>query len=173
MKTTVILGSANSQGNTRILVDAVFPKSTFTLVDLNLFDISDWDYNARNLEDDFLGIASELAGSSDIIFATPVYWYAMSAQMKRFFDRMSDLITRRKEIGRSLSGRRTWLLSTGSDAELPDGFEIPFHRTSEYFAMTYCGSIYAQLTNDNFHPDLPQKIIAFQQKMLNPKDSFE
>ena len=44
-------------------------------------------------EDEFLKIIQAMIESDVIVFATPVYWYAMSGSMKIFFDRFSDLIS--------------------------------------------------------------------------------
>ena len=77
-----------------------------------------------------------------IVFATPVYWYAMSAPLKFFFDRLTDLTENLKPIGKALAGKSVWLIATGTDPELPDGFEVPFCRTAEYFDMRYRGVVY-------------------------------
>jgi multimeric flavodoxin WrbA len=81
----------------------------------------------------------------NIVFATPVYWYAMSGVMKIFFDRLSDLISTSKPLGRGLAGKSVYLFSTGSELEMPDGFEVPFKRTAEYFDMNYVKSIYVSV----------------------------
>lgn len=79
-----------------------------------------------------------------IVFATPVYWYAMSGLMKVLFDRFTDLVTVRKDLGRQLKDRRVFLIACGADPDLPEGFEVPFRRTADYLAMKYCGSFYVQ-----------------------------
>lgn len=164
---TVVLGSSNREGNTKRLVDRVFIGDEASMFNLGDYSFSDWDYDAQNLEDDFQVLASKLTRSTDIVFATPVYWYAMSAQMKRFFDRFSDLITRRKALGRSLAGKRTWLLATGSDPELPTGFTVPFQRTSEYFHMKFCGALYTQMNDSDFKIDIISQIENFRTKIIS------
>ena len=49
--------------------------------------------------------------------------------MKTFFDRLSSLITIDKAKGRALAGKAAWLIATGVEEYLPDGFEVPFVRT--------------------------------------------
>jgi multimeric flavodoxin WrbA len=78
----------------------------------------------------------------------------MSALMKTFFDRFSDLITYRKTTGRQLKGKSTLLIAVGADQYLPDGYEIPFKSTSEYLDMNYLGHIYHCTKNEL--PDLQQ-----------------
>jgi hypothetical protein len=81
-----------------------------------------------------------------VIFATPVYWYAMAGPMKTFFDRMTDLIVdpKNRETGRALAGRSVWLLATGTDDGMPPGFHEPFARTAEYFGMLWRGAVYCR-----------------------------
>lgn len=68
----------------------------------------------------------------------------MSFRLKNFFDRLSDLLSTYKPIGKALKGKRTILISTGSDAQLPEGFEVPFRLTSDYFGMIFERSFYKQ-----------------------------
>ena len=46
-----------------------------------------------------------------IIFATPVYWYSMSGILKVFIDRITDLLTIEKELGRKLRGKKMAVVS--------------------------------------------------------------
>lgn len=144
-----IVGSSNAGGNTRKLCDSCLAGcGGGQVIDLSTISISAWDYEGRNVDDGFAGVAAAMVGATDIVFCTPVYWYAMSAQMKTFFDRLSDLITRRKAVGRALAGRRTWLLANGAEESLPEGFEVPFRRTSDYFDMVYSGAFYQPVTEN-------------------------
>lgn len=165
MGVVAILGSSNSQGHTRTLCDRLIQGTNAELLDLNCFSFSPWDYNGGNLEDDFVLIAQRLVLATDLVFCTPVYWYSMSSQMKVFFDRLSDLITRRKTMGRSLAGKRTWLIASGSDADLPQGFEVPFQRTSDYLEMKYCGAFYGSSRDGTFHHETLEGAEAFGRRI--------
>ena len=138
----VVLGSARSDGDTRRAIGIAFGANPISLVDLAKHRIAAYDYAHANLDDDFLGIAEKMIAAETIVFATPVYWYAMSGPMKTFFDRFTDLLTVKKSLGRSLAGKDVWLLACGTDKTLPDGFEVPFRRTAAYFDMRYRGSAY-------------------------------
>ena len=96
----------------------------------------------------------------------------MCAQMKIFFDRTSDLITVKKEIGRRLSGKNTYLIANGTGECLPEGFEVPFKRTSNYFDMSYKGSLYLHTGKDE---DLKQStwgsIDEFQKLIINGENA--
>ncbi len=153
MSIVAILGSSNSHGNTRKLCDECIQAAGADLIDLNDLAISPWDYQGKNVDDGFTQVTEKLLRATDIVFCTPVYWYAMSAQMKTLFDRFSDLITRRKRVGRLLADKRTWLLVSGFDPLLPEGFEVPFKRTSEYFNMIYSGSLYGSVESGDFDPE--------------------
>lgn len=47
-----------------------------------------------------------------IILATPVYWYSMSALMKTFIDRWGDLLDIRKDIGRRLTNKELYIITS-------------------------------------------------------------
>ena len=110
--------------------------------------IGGYDYNHANADDDFAAIADAMIAAQTIIFATPVYWYAMSAPLKIFFDRLTDLTENLKAQGKALTGKSIWMIATGTEAELPEGFEIPFARTADYFGMRYRGCVYLYTGQD-------------------------
>ncbi|MCX6116989.1 MAG: NAD(P)H-dependent oxidoreductase, partial [Proteobacteria bacterium] len=141
-KPLIILGSARSDGNTRKAIDLVFPKiDSVDFCDLKDYSILPYDYLTEPI-DDFLSVIQLMLSHQTIVFATPVYWYSMSTTLKNFFDRLTDLITRQKPLGRSLVGRRIFLIATGTDPQLPFGFEVPFEKTSSYFSMNYISGMY-------------------------------
>lgn len=138
----VILGSARADGETRSAVDTAFPDGSIQLVVLPDFTVGGYSYDHLNAEDAFGPIADAMVAADKIVFATPVYWYAMSAPLKVFFDRLSDLTENRKAQGKALAGKSVWMIATGTETELPEGFEVPFARTADYFDMIYHGAAY-------------------------------
>lgn len=138
----VILGSARPDGETRKAVDMAFPSGAAELVVLPDVTIGGYDYAHANAGDGFDAIALRMAQADHIVFATPVYWYAMSAPLKIFFDRLTDMTENLKSLGQGLSGKSVWLIATGAETNLPEGFEVPFARTADYFGMVYRGSAY-------------------------------
>ena len=164
----VILGSARKQGDTRSLLNKVFADETYELVDLLDFHISSYSYsNNYSDTDEFTKIIDVLLKHNVIVFATPVYWYAMSGLMKTFFDRFSDIVTTKKHLGRQLQGKSTFLLAVGADEELPYGFEIPFKLTSEYLDMKFEDCIYYSTKFPETEERLQEMIQAFKDKMKN------
>ena len=132
----VIVGSARNDGNTHHFVNKVFEQVKHTQIDLLNYKIETYNYEGNYDKDDqFNDLVIEILTYKTIVFATPVYWYAMSGLMKTLFDRLTDLVTTRKEIGKNLKGKKVSLLACGTDPELPDGFEIPFKLTAAYLEM--------------------------------------
>ena len=139
-KKVVILGSSRGDGNTRQQVDALVALSDCDIIDLQEYRISYYDYENANHTDDFHGLMKDvLERYETLIFATPVYWYAMSGIMKVFFDRISDLLRIEKELGRQLSGKNMAVLSCSNGDNLAEDFWHPFMRTAEYLGMNYLG----------------------------------
>lgn len=83
-----------------------------------------------------------------IIFATPIYWYAMSAIMKTFFDRLSDLIRIEKGIGRKLRGKSLAMVSCSGHDDRAPGFPEPFKLTADYLGMNYLGDIHTWVEDE-------------------------
>jgi multimeric flavodoxin WrbA len=138
----VIAGSARRDGNTGRVVARLSSAigARMTLIDLNDLDIAPFRYGGTPDCDDFASVASAMRTHRHILFATPVYWYAMSGRMKILFDRFTDLLG--NPDGRALAGRHMWLVATGTDADLPDGFDVPFARTADWCAMDWRGATY-------------------------------
>ena len=80
----VILGSARPDGDTAKAVTIAFPGNSADIVRLRDHRIGGYDYDHANREDDFVAISEAMRKAGHIVFATPVYWYAMSAPLKFF-----------------------------------------------------------------------------------------
>lgn len=119
MNTVILVGTSNAKGNTRRFADELASKSDAEVIDISDFDIFFYDYQHRNRYDDFIRIIEHILEFELIVFASPVYWYSMSAQMKVFFDRLSDLLTIRKDLGRRFKDKKYAVLSTGRSARCP------------------------------------------------------
>lgn len=144
----VILGSSRNDGNTRRLIEAAFSGTRHELVDLRRFSFSDYDYAHANRNDDFSDLSEKLASAPCTVLATPVYWYTMSALMKRFVDRLSDLVTIRQPLGRALAGKRLFVAATSTDSQLPAGFETTFESTADYLDMVWGGCLHVCFEQD-------------------------
>lgn len=164
----IILASARKNGQTKDFITKVFSGTEYKLIDLLDFHISPYDYlNNYPDTDAFLKIAEELLSHKIIVFATPVYWYAMSGLLKNFFDRFTDLVTAEKYLGRQLKGKIILLCAVGSDPKLPQGFEIPFELTAKYFNMIYLDKIYYSTETPVSETTLQGFIKVYRDKINN------
>ena len=108
-----------------------------------------------------------MSPSQVIVFATPVYWYAMSAPLKIFFDRLTDMTENLKALGKSLAGKPVWIIATGTEEILPEGFEVPFARTAEYFGMIYRGCAYLHTGMNNMRRGEDERaLVRFGESIL-------
>lgn len=143
MNKVIIVGSARNDGDTAALVNKLKELADWDIVDLNDYDIGFYDYEHLNRQDDFLPLIKKLIDQYDtFIFATPVYWYAMSGIMKVFFDRISDLLTIEKALGRRLRGKNMAVISTSNGNNLGESFWLPFTASAEYLGMTYLANLH-------------------------------
>lgn len=171
MDTLLITGSARNDGNTMELVKRVIDpyQAQIEAVDIRKKNIGYFDYEHHNEKDNFIPLAERMVEVDRIIWATPVYWYAMSAYLKTFFDRLTDLITIRKDLGRKLKGKKCFVICCGSDVEIPPGFEEPFKATCNYLDMDYGGCFYhcTHPANTLAEDEAKQRIERFGQHIFS------
>jgi multimeric flavodoxin WrbA len=142
-KTLVILGSNRKNSLTESITRKALLQTEFDMIDLLDHKIAHYNYDGHYpADDEFEAIISKALPYDTIIFATPVYWYSMSGVMKVFFDRLTDLITIKKDLGRGLRGKSASMIAVGADPAIPDGFEVPFKHTAAYLGIQYKGCTY-------------------------------
>lgn len=138
MKTIILQASARAEGNTAEVVRALAREIDAEVVDLLDFHVLPFSYEQEYpAEDDFLRLINGLLRYDQIVFASPVYWYAMSGPLKIFFDRLSDLLKSQKPTGRKLRGKQMSVLSCSDDDTVNDSFYAAFRLSAEYLGMTY------------------------------------
>ena len=142
MKTLIIQGSSRSTGNTSNIIGLLKEQLHADLIDLRLKNISAYDYEHHNQNDDFLPLMREVVKYDLIILATPVYWYSMSGLMKNFLDRITDCLKIEKETGRKLRGKSLAAIACGSEETVTRGFFEPFRLSAAYLGMEYCGDLH-------------------------------
>ncbi|CRX39556.1 flavodoxin family protein [Estrella lausannensis] len=149
-KPLIILGSSRKDGHTAKAIDTITGTSPLPFVDLSSLNMTYFDYDFENRADDFIPLMEKVVEHNPLILATPVYWYTMSAVMKTFLDRWSDLLTFRKDLGKKLKGKDLYLI-TSFGTSMPKGFEEPFIQTADYMGMHFRGCFYFYSGKD---PDL-------------------
>jgi len=165
MNTTVIIqASARSIGDTNIIINELNTHNSFDVIDLKTKNIGHFEYDFSNAADDFIPMMEEIILKYDtIVFATPVYWYNMSGILKAFFDRLSDLLHYKKELGRQLRGKKMAMISNNNYDDLKEGFSMPFKESANYLGMTYLGDIHTWVENGVINPIALKRIDTFRQ----------
>lgn len=169
IKPLIILGSARSKGNTRKVVDRLMDIHDCDLIDLNDWQFSYYDYEHRNRGDDFIKIIDRLLSYDILIFASPIYWYSMSAIMKTFFDRISDLLKIRKEKGRQLRGKTMLVLSCNGDDEDYPSFAKPFELSADYLGMQYAGYFHTWIEGNRISAETEQQLVRLAERLSQLK----
>ena len=163
-RTVIIQASARSKGDTNTIVSELNKHSDFDVIDLKTKNVGHFEYDFANATDDFLPMMEEIIANYDtIVFATPVYWYSMSGILKAFFDRLSDLLDYKKELGRHLRGKKMGMMSTNNYDDLKDGFSMPFRESANYLGMTYLGDIHTWVENEEIPSEVKSSIESFRE----------
>lgn len=146
MRSTVTLfASSRRHGNTGQLVDRIANELRIEVIDLAKQQMSAFDYEHKNRHDDFEPLIHHVLEFEQIIFASPVYWYAVSSPMKVFLDRISDLLEVPELLakGRQLRGKTAFVLCTSIEDEVSPTFLNGLRETINYLGMRYGGLIHA------------------------------
>lgn len=165
MKPLIIQGSSRSNGDTNKIVHQVMTLIEADLIDLNKYNISQYDYNHAYTSDDFMKVAEVMTRRNKLIFVSPVYWYSMSGLMKVFFDRLTDLLDYKKEMARQLAGKEMYVISCSNSQEPGQGFELPFVQTAGYLGMNFKGYLHTWVTGNSVPEEVKLKISEFVKKL--------
>ena len=140
-----LFSSGRRNGNTGRLMDRIATELQIEVVDLAEKSISPFDYEHRNRNDDFEPLIAHVLGFDQVIFACPVYWYAVPGPMKIFIDRLSDLldVPELLEQGRALKGKTAHVVCTSICEEASDHFIGAFRDTFSYLGMRFGALMHA------------------------------
>lgn len=135
----LLQSSARPQGDTFHVAQKLAAELEAEHIDLLDYKIYPFSYEQEYpADDDFIRlIETRVLLHEQIVFASPVYWYSMSGPLKIFFDRLSDLLKSRKELGRQLRGKRMSVLSVSNDEVVNPSFYDAFRLSAEYLGMKY------------------------------------
>ena len=162
-KTVIIQGSARSFGDTNTVIKELNKNNSFDVIDLKTKNIGHFEYDYSNASDDFIPMMEMIISTYDtIIFATPVYWYSMSGILKTFFDRISDLLHHKKELGRKLRGKNMAMISNNNYDDLKEGFSMPFKESAKYLGMNYIGDTHVWVENEKLPEVVKNRIDNFR-----------
>jgi multimeric flavodoxin WrbA len=165
--TVAVFASARANGNTKKLIEWISNELGTHVIDLSEKNISPYDYEHKNLNDDFIPVINEILQYENIIFATPIYWYAASAQMKVFIDRTTDLLDLEelKDIGRQLRTKTSYIACTSASNEADSAFLTTSKNTFTYLGMDYGGHIHANCAQGFMADEYKNDVAKFIQQV--------
>ncbi len=152
MKITVITGSPRNNGNTAAMVAAFTKAAEAKGHDVVRFDAAMMNIGgchacmtcfktgkACSFDDDFNIIVPHIMDADAIVFAMPVYWYSIPAQIKGVIDRIFSFCVAQKPI----SGKKMGLICCceENDASVMDGVKLPMERTAALLKWDIAGEV--------------------------------
>jgi multimeric flavodoxin WrbA len=149
LSSIALLSSSRRLGHTGQLIDRIALELNIEVVDLTSLRISPYDYDHLNRNDDFEPLMKHVLAHDQIIFATPIYWYAVSPAMKLLLDRISDLLELPDLLseGRRLRGKNAYVVCTSICAEPSVEFIGAFLGTFHYLGMHFGGVAHVNCRN--------------------------
>jgi multimeric flavodoxin WrbA len=149
MSTLIIYCSYRRKGNTSILIKFIKSiKKNCSVINLGHYNIEYYNYRNRYNSTDFLFIVEKMLNYDNIIFMSPVYWYTVSAELKVFIDRFSDLLTVHKSTGKKLKGRNIYLVTQGFFAKKDPELASFLKKTCNYMGMNFKKYEHIGIKND-------------------------
>jgi multimeric flavodoxin WrbA len=144
-----LFSSSRRLGNTGQLMNRIALELNIEVVDLTSQRMSSYDYDHRNRHDDFEPLMKRVLAHDQIIFASPIYWYAVSPAMKVFLDRFSDLLELPDLLceGRRLRGKKAYVVCTSTSSEPSVAFVDAFRETFDYLGMRFGGAVHINCQN--------------------------
>lgn len=150
MKIVILIGSSRKGGNTELLARA-FAAGAAEHNEVELISVSDVHVNpcigcnaCRKRkdhdcfqQDDMRGLHEKLKTADLIVFASPVYFYGLTAQLKAIVDRFHA------PIRNELKVRKLALLLVAADTipEVFDSILIQYESTLSYFHLADAGKV--------------------------------
>ena len=152
MKITVITGSPRRNGNTFAMVDAFIKAAEAKGHEVVRFDAAMMHIGgchacmtcfktgkACSFDDDFNIIAPHILNADAIVYAMPLYWYSIPAQIKGVIDRVFSFYVAEKPI----QGKKMGLICCceEDDVTMLDGIRIPMERTVALLKWDIVGEV--------------------------------
>lgn len=136
-----LFASARRHGNTGAFMDRIAAELGIEVVDLGALRIAPYDYEHGHRGDDFEPLMRRVLAFEHLVFASPVYWYAVSSPMKVFLDRVTDFLDLPELLaeGRQLRGKTGHVVCTSIYDQAPKPFVDSFRDTFEYLGMRLGG----------------------------------
>jgi multimeric flavodoxin WrbA len=160
-KITILLGSPRRNGNTDTLAasfaggaaSAGYKVSMLRITGLKIGGCIDcrrcWTANGHCfLNDDMKDVYAAIDDSDVITFASPLYFYSWSAQIKPVWDRLLPYFSANSKV--DVRGRRAVLISAASDSDGScfDGLKKSFELACDFAKWVIAGEILVNSVNE-------------------------
>lgn len=164
-----LLASARRNGNTGAFIDRIASALGIEVVDLGALRIAPYDYAHRHRDDDFEPLFRRVLDYDHLVFASPVYCYAVASPMKAFLDRIVDFLDlpELQEVARRLRGKTGWVVCTSIYDEAPASFMGAFRDNFQYYGMRFGGAVNANCEEGYAPARHDAAASAFAQRLLN------
>jgi multimeric flavodoxin WrbA len=145
MKNLVLFSSANESGNTATLLAQVMVDNNCEIVNLDKLVILPYNYQNQYPADDFYPLVDKMLAAKTLVFASPVYWSAPTAQMKNFVDRLTELLDvgELKAKARAFENKPALVLTTSASERVSPVFYGFFNELFRYFKMNFKACLHA------------------------------
>ncbi|MFC9680138.1 flavodoxin family protein [Streptomyces sp. NPDC056948] len=147
-----VLGSARAEGNTELLArraaEQLSPDVEQQWIDLTEHPIPDFEDlrhdsdHVRPTEGNLALLLDATLAATDIVIASPLYWYSVSAQTKRYLDHWSGwLRTPGLDFKETLAGGTLWGVTALAHREevVADPLVGTLHNSAAYLGMHFGG----------------------------------
>ncbi|MFG2989435.1 flavodoxin family protein [Streptomyces sp. NPDC048257] len=146
-----VLGSSRSDGNTELLARAAAEQLPAGVrqrwVDLARLPLPDFQDGRHATGDGTAGETEEMLRqatleATDVVIASPLYWYALSGHAKRYLDYWSGWLTAPgSDFKERMTGRTLWGVTAMADRDevRADGLVTSLHHTAAYMRMRFGG----------------------------------
>lgn len=151
-KIVVLNGSPRPQGNTAAMVKAFTEAAEANGNEVEVFNAAFQNVGGCHacmkcystgkacvFDDDFNELAPKLVDADVIVFATPVYWYTLPAQIKAVLDKIFALSVGKKDIAGK--GYATIICCEEDDMSVIDGAKMPIDRSAALMKWNPVGSV--------------------------------
>ncbi|MEU0404555.1 NAD(P)H-dependent oxidoreductase [Streptomyces sp. NPDC006197] len=173
-----VLGSSRADGNSEILARAAAAQLPADVpqrwVDLNELVLPDFQDGRHENAGRQSGETEELlrqatVEATDIVIVSPLYWYTLSAQTKRYLDYWSGwLNVPGSDFKERMAGGTLWGVTAlaHEEHEVADGLVTALHHSAAYLRMRFGGVLTGTASR-------PGRIRADEQAMIRAKTFFQ
>ncbi|MEU7467092.1 NAD(P)H-dependent oxidoreductase [Streptomyces sp. NPDC044984] len=147
-----VLGSARPDGNTELLArraaEQLPPDVEQRWIDLTAHPLPDFEDlrhdsdHVRPTEGDVALLLDATLAATDVVIASPLYWYSVSAQTKRYLDHWSGwLRTPGLDFKAAMAGRTLWGVTAlaHEEPEVADPLVGTLNNSAAYLGMRFGG----------------------------------